>query len=172
MSASAKIIVRARVWNSTLLEDYKNALRIEVKGRATLNLVTDNTNIKMERETREFRVDIDPVLGVEQPYEVPLWIIIVAVAAGILLLGVISIILWKCGFFRRASRREMGHASLSKGSWLGFFKRTVYYRIMPKYHGVKIPKEERYQFNMGFQPEDPGKKYWITNWTEMRQYNY
>ncbi|CAB1312346.1 unnamed protein product, partial [Coregonus sp. 'balchen'] len=146
MSTSAKIIVRSRVWNSTMLEDYKNALRIEVRGQATLKLVTDNPTIKMESETREFRVDIDPVLGVETPYEVPLWIIIVAVGAGILLLGIISIILWK----------------------LGFFKRAIYYRIMPKYHGVKIRKEERYQFNMGFQPEDPGKKYWITNWTEMQ----
>ncbi|XP_010892798.2 integrin alpha-3b [Esox lucius] len=114
MSSSAKIIVRARVWNSTLLEDYKNALRIEVIGRAALKLVTDSSNINMERETREFRIDIDPVLGVEQPYEVPLWIIIVAVLAGILLLGVISIILWKCGFFRRANRREMYEAKGQK----------------------------------------------------------
>lgn len=55
---------------------------------------------------------------------------------------------------------------------LGFFKRAIYYRIMPKYYGVKIRKEERYQFNMGFQPEDPDKKYWITNWTEMQRYYY
>ncbi|KAM9560357.1 integrin alpha-3b [Salvelinus alpinus] len=114
MSTSAKIIVRSRVWNSTMLEDYKNALRIKVRGQATLKLVTDNPTIKMENETREFIVDIDPVLGVETPYEVPLWIIIVAVVAGILLLGVISIILWKCGFFRRASRREMYEAKGQK----------------------------------------------------------
>uniref|UniRef100_A0A8K9UT34 Integrin, alpha 3b n=1 Tax=Oncorhynchus mykiss TaxID=8022 RepID=A0A8K9UT34_ONCMY len=85
-----------------------------IQGQATLKLVTDNPTIKMENETREFIVDIDPVLGVETPYEVPLWIIIVAVVAGILLLGVISIILWKCGFFRRASRREMYEAKGQK----------------------------------------------------------
>ncbi|XP_020323690.1 integrin alpha-3-like [Oncorhynchus kisutch] len=101
MSTSAKIIVRSRVWNSTMLEDYNNALRIKVRGQVTLKLVTD---IKMESETREFIVDIDPVLEEETPCEVPLWIIIIAAVAGILLLGVISIILWKCGFFRRASR--------------------------------------------------------------------
>ena len=59
---------------------------------------------------------------------------------------------------------------------LGFFRRAIYYRIMPKYNGVKIRREERYQleyqFNMGFMPEDPQKKYWITSWTEMQQYYY
>lgn len=43
---------------------------------------------------------------------------------------------------------------------------------MPKYHGVKICKEERYQLNRAFQAEEPQKKYWITNWTEMQRYYY
>lgn len=58
------------------------------------------------------------------------------------------------------------------GFWLGFFKRTIYYRIMPKHRGVKIRRAERYQFNLGFQPEEPQKKYWITNWTEMQHFYY
>lgn len=33
--------------------------------------------------------------GVEVPYELPLWIIISAAVAGILLLGIIILILWK-----------------------------------------------------------------------------
>ncbi|KTF92530.1 hypothetical protein cypCar_00020944 [Cyprinus carpio] len=129
MSTQTEIRVRSRVWNSTLLEDYANALRVEVKGQATLRLLTDKPAIRMDNQTREFSVNIDPVLGEETPYEVPLWIIIVSAVAGILLLGIISLILWKCGFFKRA----------------------VYYRIMPKYHGVKVRKEERY--NLAFQPE-------------------
>lgn len=55
---------------------------------------------------------------------------------------------------------------------LGFFRRAVYYRIMPKHQGVKIRRAERYHFNLDFQPEDSRKKYWITNWTEMQQYYY
>ncbi|KAM4624015.1 integrin alpha-3b [Polymixia lowei] len=114
MNNSATIIVRSRVWNSTMLEDYSNALRIMVKGQATLKLITDKPAIKMDSETREFQVDIDPVLGEEAPYEIPMWIVIVAAVAGILLLGFISLILWKCGFFRRASRREMYEAKAQK----------------------------------------------------------
>ncbi|XP_051958979.1 integrin alpha-3-like [Xyrauchen texanus] len=114
MSTQAEIKVRSRVWNSTMLEDYANAFRVQVRSQATLRLVTDKPTIKMESQTREFLVNIDPVLGEEMPYEVPLWIIIVAAVAGILLLGIISLILWKCGFFRRASRREMYEAKSQK----------------------------------------------------------
>ncbi|XP_056153212.1 integrin alpha-3b [Lampris incognitus] len=114
MTNTAKIIIRSRVWNSTMLEDYSNALRVKVKGQGTLKLITDKPTIKMASETIEFTVDIDPVLGEEMPYQIPLWIIILAAVAGILLLGVISLILWKCGFFRRASRREMYEAKAQK----------------------------------------------------------
>ncbi|XP_059386447.1 integrin alpha-3-like [Carassius carassius] len=114
MSTLAEIRVRSRVWNSTLLEDYSNALRVEVKGQATLRLLTDKPAIRMDNQTREFSVNIDPMLGEETPYEVPLWIIIVSAVAGILLLGIISLIMWKCGFFRRASRREMYEAKSQK----------------------------------------------------------
>jgi len=42
---------------------------------------------------------------------------------------------------------------------------------MPKYHGVKIRKEERY--NLAFQSEQElSKKLWVTNWTETHEYYY
>ncbi|XP_065805378.1 integrin alpha-3b isoform X1 [Labrus bergylta] len=150
MTDSTKIYVRSRLWNGTMLEDYPNALRVTVKGQATLKLITEKPTLRMDSQTNMFSVEIEPVEGVEVPYELPLWIIISAAVAGILLLGIIIIILWK----------------------LGFFKRAIYYRIMPKHRGVRICKAERYQLNLGFQPEEPQKKYWITNWTEMQRYYY
>ncbi|XP_070783240.1 integrin alpha-3b [Enoplosus armatus] len=114
MTDSAKIYVRSRLWNSTMLEDYFNALRVTVRGQATLKLITDKPTIRMDSQTNMFSVDIEPVEGVEVPYELPLWIIISAAVAGILLLGIIILILWKCGFFQRASRREMYEAKAQK----------------------------------------------------------
>uniref|UniRef100_A0A4W6DHH9 Integrin, alpha 3b n=1 Tax=Lates calcarifer TaxID=8187 RepID=A0A4W6DHH9_LATCA len=114
MTDSAKIYVRSRLWNSTMLEDYSNALRVTVRGHATLKLIKNTSNIKMENQTIMFTVEIEPVEGVETPYELPLWIIISAAVAGILLLGIIILILWKCGFFQRASRREMYEAKAQK----------------------------------------------------------
>ncbi|KAL4660480.1 integrin alpha-3 [Arapaima gigas] len=150
MSNIAKVIVRARVWNSTMLEDYADALRVEVKGKVTLTLVTNIPTIKMNSHSGQFTVNIDPMLREEKKYEIPLWIFILAALAGALLLGLIILILWKFGFFKRAS----------------------YYRIMPKYHGVKICREERHQFNEGFVSEDQEKKHWVTSWTEMQRYYY
>ncbi|XP_060951066.1 integrin alpha-3b [Limanda limanda] len=150
MTDSAKILVRSRLWNSTMLEDFSNALRVTVRGEAELKLITDKPTIKIESVPIMFTVEIEPEEGVEPPYELPLWIIILAAVAGVLLLGIIIIILWK----------------------LGFFKRELYYRMMPKHQGVKIRKSERYQLNLGFQPDEPQKKYWITNWTEMQRYYY
>ncbi|XP_041937818.1 integrin alpha-3b isoform X1 [Alosa sapidissima] len=114
MSNYAEVIVRSRVWNSTMLEDYSNALRVKVKGEVTLKLVTDKPNIKMDSQSRDFLVNIDPVLAEEAPYEIPFWIFIIAGAAGVLLLSIIIFVLWKCGFFKRASRREMYEAKSQK----------------------------------------------------------
>ncbi|KAK9977874.1 hypothetical protein ABG768_019661 [Culter alburnus] len=113
MNVSANLTVRARVWNSTMLEDY-NALRVVVLGSATLILKTDKTTIKMNNNTREFRVFIDPAMSEELPYKAPLWIIIVSVLAGVILLGLIVILLWKCGFFKRANTRELYEAKAQK----------------------------------------------------------
>ncbi|XP_029311996.1 integrin alpha-3b isoform X2 [Cottoperca gobio] len=114
MTDSAKIYVQSRLWNSTMLEDYSNALRITVRGQATLKLITDKSTIRMDSQTSMFTVEIEPLEGVEAPYELPLWIIISAAVAGILLLAIIILILWKCGFFQRASRREMYEAKAQK----------------------------------------------------------
>ncbi|XP_015254486.1 PREDICTED: integrin alpha-3 [Cyprinodon variegatus] len=114
VSKSAQIYVRSRLWNSTMLEDYSNAVEVTVHGSATLKLITDKPTIKMEPKSLPFKVIIEPEESVEVPYELPLWIIISAAVAGIVLLGIIILILWKCGFFQRASRREMYEAKAQK----------------------------------------------------------
>lgn len=114
MNNTATIIVRARVWNSTMLEDYREAWRVTVNGKATLKLVTDKPTIRMNTESTEFTLNIDPELGEEATYQVPLWIIIVSAVAGVLLLAFIILLMWKCGFFRRASTREMYEAKAQK----------------------------------------------------------
>ncbi|KTF94054.1 hypothetical protein cypCar_00024263 [Cyprinus carpio] len=114
MDKSANLTVRARLWNSTMLEDY-NAARVLVYGRATLSLKTDRPSIKMSNNTREFTVTIDPAEAADlMKYEAPLWIIIVSALAGVILLGLIVILLWKCGFFKRANTRELYEAKAQK----------------------------------------------------------
>ncbi|XP_053309352.1 integrin alpha-3 [Spea bombifrons] len=107
MQSSANITVRARVWNSTFLEDYRHVDRVWVEGAAELRLQTDIPSIKMQSQYVSFSVSIDSELVEPPPAELPLWLIIVSVVSGIVLLGIIILLLWKCGFFRRANTRTM-----------------------------------------------------------------
>uniref|UniRef100_A0A8C6ZM37 Integrin subunit alpha 3 n=1 Tax=Nothoprocta perdicaria TaxID=30464 RepID=A0A8C6ZM37_NOTPE len=106
--------IRARVWNSTFIEEYSDFDRVKVDGTATLFLRTHVPTINMRNHTVRFSVDVDSELTEEQPAEIALWLVLVAVAAGLLLLGLIILLLWKCGFFRRANTRAMYEAKGQK----------------------------------------------------------
>ncbi|XP_072270830.1 integrin alpha-3 isoform X2 [Pyxicephalus adspersus] len=102
---AANVIVKARVWNSTFLEDYRQVDRVWVEGTAELYLKTDVPTINMQTHHVLFSIAIDSELEETPPAEIPLWLIIVSVGSGILLLGAIILCLWMCGFFRRANTR-------------------------------------------------------------------
>uniref|UniRef100_A0A6G1REK6 Integrin subunit alpha 3 n=1 Tax=Hypotaenidia okinawae TaxID=2861861 RepID=A0A6G1REK6_9GRUI len=106
--------IRARVWNSTFIEEFSKFDRVKVAGTATLFLRTHVPTINMRNHTVRFSVDVDSELTEEQPAEIALWLVLVAVAAGLLLLGLIILLLWKCGFFRRANTRAMYEAKGQK----------------------------------------------------------
>uniref|UniRef100_A0A4X1UTG8 Uncharacterized protein n=1 Tax=Sus scrofa TaxID=9823 RepID=A0A4X1UTG8_PIG len=139
------VTVQARVWNSTFIEDYRDLDRVRVTSWATLFLRTSVPTINMENRTVWFSVDIDSDLVEELPAEIELWLVLVAVSAGLLLLGLIILLLWKCDFF----------------------KRTRYYRIMPKYHAVRIREEARYPSPGSTVPT---KKHWVTSWQTRDRY--
>ncbi|NWV72727.1 ITA3 protein, partial [Dasyornis broadbenti] len=138
--------LRARVWNSTFIEEFRDFDRVKVMGTATLFLRSQVPTITMRNHTVRFSVDVDSELQEEQPAEIALWLVLVSVAAGLLLLGIIILLLWKCDFFQR----------------------TRYYRIMPKYHAVRIRQEQRYQPG-GLLPRRR-KKLWVTKWQEPDKY--
>ncbi|XP_039979414.1 integrin alpha-3-like isoform X2 [Xiphias gladius] len=107
MNNSATLTVRARLWNSTMIEDYGDAKSVLVRGRVTLKLQTNKPTVNMESHSTEIVVHIYPDLGRQVDSSAPLWIIAVSALAGVLLLALICLLLWKCGFFRRASTREL-----------------------------------------------------------------
>ncbi|XP_018408248.1 PREDICTED: integrin alpha-3 [Nanorana parkeri] len=105
MKNTATVTVKARVWNSTFLEDYRQVDRVWVEGTAELYLKTNVPSINMQTHHVLFSVAIDSELEETPPVEIPLWLIIVSAGSGILLLGAIILCLWMCGFFRRANTR-------------------------------------------------------------------
>ncbi|XP_005394652.2 PREDICTED: integrin alpha-3 isoform X1 [Chinchilla lanigera] len=111
---TTNVTVKARVWNSTFIEDYRDFDRVRVDGWATLFLRTSVPSLNMENKTTLFSVDIDSDLVEELPAEIELWLVLVSVGAGLLLLGLIIVLLWKCGFFKRARTRALYEAKRQK----------------------------------------------------------
>ncbi|TNN58980.1 Integrin alpha-6 [Liparis tanakae] len=54
----------------------------------------------------EVTVSVSPEGAAAQHSGVPWWIILVAVLAGVLILSLLVFLLWKCGFFKRASKDQ------------------------------------------------------------------
>ncbi|XP_054859419.1 integrin alpha-7 isoform X2 [Eublepharis macularius] len=139
---SAVLTIWGRLWNSTFLEEYSAVTSVDVIVRASITVKSTIKNLFLKDSTTQIPVTVylDPSVAVARG--VPWWIILIAILAGILVLGLLVSILWK----------------------LGFFKRTRYEEAkVPQYHAVKIPRQERQLFR----EEKTGtisKKDWITHW--------
>ncbi|XP_049925620.1 integrin alpha-3-like isoform X2 [Epinephelus moara] len=154
MNNSATLTVRARLWNSTMIEDYSDARNVLVQGRATLKLQTNKPTINMEPHSAEIEVHIYPDPGQQVDSSAPLWIIVVSVLAGVVLLAVICLLLWKCGFFVR--RRAWRATALHQG------------RIMGKDEQQQRTDADGFliQVNATSSRNRKSPKHWVTSWTE------
>uniref|UniRef100_A0A8C7CJN7 Integrin subunit alpha 7 n=1 Tax=Oncorhynchus kisutch TaxID=8019 RepID=A0A8C7CJN7_ONCKI len=96
-------------------------------------------------KTRHFTIKhslLYMTVGLTAQYWIPWWWILIAILAGILVLSLLVCILWKCGFFRRVQYEDK----------------------VPQYHAVKIPRQDRPQFQ-----QKAGilqKKEWATHWSD------
>jgi len=100
---SAVIKIRARLWNATLVEDFPGIHTVRIRSRAHISLDSSmeiTQRIDDDYDHAETMAYPDRLDTGESP-AVPLWIIIISVVAGILLLVLLILILWKCGFFKR-----------------------------------------------------------------------
>uniref|UniRef100_A0A4W4GPK7 Integrin alpha-2 domain-containing protein n=1 Tax=Electrophorus electricus TaxID=8005 RepID=A0A4W4GPK7_ELEEL len=144
LDGSADIILRSRLWNSTFLEDYASYNYLDLIVTASISLDVSAKNLVLKNPETQVRLTVFPEHTAAQFGGVPWWIILVAVLAGILMLALLVLLLWKCGFF----------------------KRSKYEDSIPKYHAVRIRKETR-QFTDGNGMFDPfEKKQWMTMWSE------
>ncbi|XP_049438189.1 integrin alpha-7 isoform X3 [Epinephelus fuscoguttatus] len=142
-SGQAVLKIHARLWNSSFIEDFPSASALELLVRANITVKSSIKHLVLKDAAAQVPVMIYPEPGLADQYWIPWWIILIAVLAGILLLTLLVCILWKCGFFQRAHYKDK----------------------LPQYHAVKIPREDRPQF----QTEKSGvvhKKEWATHWTD------
>ncbi|XP_073969159.1 integrin alpha-PS1-like isoform X1 [Rhodnius prolixus] len=104
-SQSATLTIKARLWNSTLVEDYSRVKAAEIASNAKIYVHAPGLVITSEPNEIEARaVTVAKVGGFPEQQVtdgVELWIILVGVVAGLILLLLIVLLLWKCGFFKR-----------------------------------------------------------------------
>ncbi|ELU18032.1 hypothetical protein CAPTEDRAFT_222780 [Capitella teleta] len=106
---SVSIKIHARLWNSTFLEDFRDVDQVRIFSKAQI-YIDPKLNVKQLNSANDVASAMTlarPALVVTAQKEVPLWVIILSVCAGILLLIILIIILWRCGFFKRSSHEEM-----------------------------------------------------------------
>ncbi|KAF3690044.1 Integrin alpha-7 H36-alpha7 [Channa argus] len=142
-SGQAVLKIHARLWNSSFIEEFSAVSALELLVRANITVKSSIKHLVLKDAAAEVSVMIYPEPGLTDQYLIPWWIILIAVLAGILLLTLLVCILWKCGFFQRAHYKDK----------------------LPQYHAVKIPREDRPQF----QTEKSGvvlKKEWATHWSD------
>uniref|UniRef100_A0A672JKP4 Uncharacterized protein n=1 Tax=Salarias fasciatus TaxID=181472 RepID=A0A672JKP4_SALFA len=89
------IKLKSRLWNSTFIE-------------VRVRLLISHTCLSrlFSSRTPQVTVSVSPDSEVAQYGGVPWWIILVAVLAGILILALLVFLLWKCGFFKRATKDQ------------------------------------------------------------------
>ncbi|XP_041979376.1 integrin alpha-PS1 isoform X2 [Aricia agestis] len=98
------ITIRARLWNSTLVEDYPRVSHVNIASSASI-YVPEHYNIHQNKhhdDTATVETVAYPDLKISEPSEVPLWVIIVSVIVGLIVLVLLIIALWKLGFFKRS----------------------------------------------------------------------
>lgn len=106
------IKIRARLWNSTFVEDYRSLdhVRVVSSGRILVDPkqgveeadLEDNNAVAMTRAYPD-------IPKIEDQKDIPMWVIPVAVIAGLFLLILIIICCWMCGFFKRRKRTDQPH---------------------------------------------------------------
>ncbi|XP_024920340.1 integrin alpha-3-like [Cynoglossus semilaevis] len=98
---SATVTVWARLWSSTMIEDFADARMVLVRGRVTLELQTNKTNIRMESQRIEIQVRVYPEFTQQLDSGALPWLLLLSALVGVSLLTIIALLLWKCGFFER-----------------------------------------------------------------------
>ncbi|XP_077010262.1 integrin alpha-6 isoform X3 [Tamandua tetradactyla] len=148
LDSKASVVLRSRLWNGTFLEEYSKLNYLDILVRASIDVTAATENIKLPNAGTQVRVTVFPSKTVAQYSGIPWWIILVAILAGILMLALLVFLLWKCGFF----------------------KRSRYDDSVPRYHAVRIRKEEREIKDEKYN-DNLEKKQWVTKWNENESYS-
>ncbi|CAK8695049.1 unnamed protein product [Clavelina lepadiformis] len=130
------ISVKGVIWNSTFLEEYYGVPEVRVYSNAKVWInranIFHDVNSVLETSVSTSILAEKVVLP---ETKVSMWLVIVAIVSGVILLVVIVLILWRCGFFKR--RRDFG--DYHKARQLDFLIKVAPLKLtkMPVIQGIR-----------------------------------
>ncbi|KAF8357198.1 ina-1, partial [Pristionchus pacificus] len=101
---SAPVIdFRARIWNSTFVEDYFDVEYVELMSYGSIEI---DINQGLDDDPSNNQIAVKTLAYPDKPSiddarPIPWWVYAAAALAGLLILLVLVFLLWKCGFFKR-----------------------------------------------------------------------
>ncbi|VDN07933.1 unnamed protein product [Thelazia callipaeda] len=104
VDASAVIDFRSRLWNATFVEDYYDITYVAIVSSGRI-ILDDSQGIE-ERNTQNNFASASTHAYPDRPaisetVSMPWWLILLAAILGLLILFILIVIFWKCGFFKR-----------------------------------------------------------------------
>ncbi|XP_060847943.1 integrin alpha-PS1 isoform X2 [Rhopalosiphum padi] len=98
----ATIFIKARLWNSTLLQLFPKVDSVQIVSRAKIHIPPELL-LQQNRSDDECDVETTAKVDLLQQENKPIswWLIILAILVGLLLLILLTLLLWKLGFFKR-----------------------------------------------------------------------
>ncbi|XP_074709981.1 integrin alpha-7 isoform X6 [Strix uralensis] len=103
---AAVLMARGRLWNGTFLEEFLAVTSVELIVRASVSVTSSIKNLVLKDASTQIPISIYLDPGAAVAGGVPWWVILLAALAGALVLALLVFILWKCGFFKRSSRKS------------------------------------------------------------------
>ncbi|XP_015812671.1 integrin alpha-6 isoform X1 [Nothobranchius furzeri] len=149
LDSNADIILYSRLWNSTFLEDYSKLHHVEVIVKASLRVDSSAKNTMLQNAETEVKLTVFPERRSAHYGGVPWWIILLSILFGLLLLGLLAYLLWKCGFFKRAKHEDR----------------------VPSYSAVRIRREARAVNAPNDNWDKVERKPWMTTWHDKEHYS-
>lgn len=122
---TAVVRLRARLWNSTFVEDYAygvNQVHIHSHARIKIDSALDIRQHRTDNDNAFAKTKAYPDLPLLPPQDAPLWAYVLATILGLLLLVVLVGILWKVSHCPSLNSSSCP----SPDPQLGFFERKKY----------------------------------------------
>ncbi|XP_045907125.1 integrin alpha-6-like isoform X1 [Micropterus dolomieu] len=149
LDSNAVITLHSRLWNATFIKDFPNLHHVEVTVTATLHVDSTITKTVLQNGKTQVRLTVFPERREAHYGGVPWWIIVLSILLGLLLLGLLAFLLWKCGFFERAKYEDK----------------------VPSYNAIRIKRDERVVNPGNGNWENMEKKPWMTTWHDKEHYS-